>query len=312
MASIQKLGILVVYFIDENEELILDLHLDMIKQNTHVNYTIYAAVNRLSPRLRLKLEQRSDLIICSIPTTDIRLSKEHAYYLETLADIAVSDNVSHLCTLDVDSFPIKPGWAEDLASSLTNESPVAAILREENGDSVLTHPSCTFFERSFWVTYKPQIYPSWKECKCFACLFFYIRNISELDTGIGISYILQQNGLSWRNLTRSNMINEHTVMGGVYSDIIFHLGAGSRSIKLCRKDVQNVHLSTIDKLKLKISRFIPYKPLQSFVSARTLEKRDKLLVPVIEANQLSYNKIRSALLTNPNNYISYLSGAIDE
>ena len=56
--------------------------------------------------------------------------------------VALADGVSHICTLDVDSFPIDDAWIDVLVASAPPASGLTGVLRVENGDVALPHPSC--------------------------------------------------------------------------------------------------------------------------------------------------------------------------
>lgn len=307
--AITKLGILVVYYLDESESAVLSLHLDAIAAHTASSYTIYAAANRLSPAFRSVLERTPNLRICHIPPTELRSSREHAYYLDQLAEQAIADGCSHLCTFDVDSFPIQRGWDTQLAERLTERSPVAAVLRRENGDKVLVHPCCAFFNRGFWETYRPRFLPTWRECRDWAGRFFLARHLIEGDTGIGISYALHKHGLGWHKMLRSNAAEDHYLIGGIYDDLIFHLGASTRGTKQFRGDERFVALPIMIRLRLSLGRYIPIRPLKRLVTRGALETRDRLLAPMQAENQRAFDKVRAELLAAPERYFARLRGA---
>jgi len=209
-----RLGIVVVYLIDEDDEQLLDLHLSQIKRCTQVPYTIYASVNRLQPGFRRKLEQRPDVMICDIPNTDLRGMEEHAHYLECLTRVAIEDGVSHVVTLHVDSFPIRSGWAEELAQKLS-ETCVFATLENIN-------TACLFFTRDFFLKYHPAFLLS---DQVYASLEFkqYLERLKPIvHSGIGYGFNAYVEGLSWYSL-REFVTDATYPFGGIYDDLIFHL-----------------------------------------------------------------------------------------
>jgi len=302
-----NLAILVVYFLDKRDEQLLDIHLKFIEKYTDVPYTIYAATNRLLPNLVERLAQYPQVKICELPDTDLRVSLEHAFYIEGLTRAAIKDGATHLCTLDVDSFPIRYGWATELGEAISDDRPVAAILRKENGDEVLTHPSCLFFSHDFYEKYKPRYFPRPKEIFDPAYWLFFYSHLGECDTGIGFSYILRKNNLNWYRILRSNRYEDHYIMGGIYGDMIFHLGASSRGIKIFKLDRKNVKLPLKLRILHGISKFLPIPVLRDKLKAYLQHNIYTLLDSQIKKNDAAYVKIRSSLLKNPESYIEQLT-----
>ena len=128
-----KLGIVVVYLVTERNEKLLDLHLSQIENNTEVPYKIYGSAARLYPKFRQKLQQNPNVKICDCRQyieEHKQRRYEHSFYLEQLIKFAIDDGVSHVAVLHVDSFPIRPGWAKELAAKLSETCAVAGIMRE--------------------------------------------------------------------------------------------------------------------------------------------------------------------------------------
>ena len=146
------LGIVVVYKVKEENGALLDLHLNQIGLMTNVPYTIYAGVHNLQPEFRRRLEVESNLKICLLPETDLRMHAEHSFYLERLVRTAIDDGVSHVVILHVDSFPIRPDWVETILNSLTGEY----VLTTVSHDHYLIHYTvCLFFTKKYYQTYNP-------------------------------------------------------------------------------------------------------------------------------------------------------------
>lgn len=218
-----KLGIVVVYLVNEEDEKLLDLHLDQIEKHTQTPCTIYGSVNRLVPKFGQKLEQHPRVRICKCPTTDLRDKEEHSFYLEHLIRVAIEDGVSHVAILHVDSFPIRSGWAEELASRLSDSCVLAAIVRDEKHDrKPLT--ACLFFHRDFYLKYHPTLLLSEAERSSPKYKQYCQEFEPVVESGIGYGFKAYSEGLSWYPLLKSNRGEDYGWSGGIYDDLIFHLG----------------------------------------------------------------------------------------
>lgn len=218
-----KLGIVVVYLVSEENEKLLDLHLNQIERYTTVPYTVYGSINRLLTKFRQKLESNPKVKICECPATHLRDVEEHSFYLEHLVRNAIEDSSSHIVTLHVDSFPICSGWAEELAGKLSESRVFAA-------PSYGAYTACLFFKRDFYLKYRPSFFlseaerasPKFKQfCEEFGPL---------VHSGIGYLFRAYREGLSWHPLTESNKGNARYVFfSSIYDDCIFHLGPAVKS-----------------------------------------------------------------------------------
>jgi hypothetical protein len=153
---------------------------------------------------------------------------ENAYYLDHLVDLAMADGVTHLCTLHVDSFPVRSGWVDHLLERTRGSVAVAGMLRAENGDTMLPMPACLFCTREFveaaeprfTITPETEALPDWPP--------FLERYRGEFDTGFGYAFALHRLGMGFSPLLRSNLRNDHYLFAGIYDDVVFHLGAAAR------------------------------------------------------------------------------------
>ena len=216
-----KLGIIVVYFVKEENEALLKLHLEHIEKYTTVPYTIYASVNRLAPTFLDTVSQAKNLKICDIPTTELRSDSEQIYYLENLIDAAIKDGATHIATLHVDSFPIRSDWVQTLAAKLSGSS-VFAIPFYGN------YTSCLFFEAGFYLKYKPEFVLTKEEFSSVQYRQFckWLPHIPH--AGVGFFWKAYLEKLTWFPLTESKKRNARYVFhSNVYNDVIFHLNAAA-------------------------------------------------------------------------------------
>lgn len=207
-----KLGIVVVYLVGPENGALLDLHLGQIEKHTRLPYTIYGSVNRLQPEFRRRLERQPQVKICDCPTTDLRSSEEHSHYLEYLTKFAIEDGASHVVTLHVDSFPVRPGWEEELALNLTGSCAFTTIER--------INTACLFFHRDFYLKYAPSFLPSENQKKRWSFKKF-LRTYNAIPhSGSGFGFAAFENGLTWHVLPRTTTF---AAFGRIYADLIFHL-----------------------------------------------------------------------------------------
>jgi len=221
-----KLGIAVVYLVSERDEGLLRLHFDQIEKYTQVPYTLYGAANRLLPQFRLLLEANPRVRICDGPTVDARGSEEHSFYLERLIKTAVDEGCTHIATFHVDSFPIRAGWAEELAGLLSDGCPLAAAMIDERFDRK-PNTACIFLRSDFYERYRPKLLLSEEERSTDAYTKYRRAYPHIPDSGVGLGFKLHTEGLTWHPLVRSNRATKQSAFGGVFGELIFHLGGAA-------------------------------------------------------------------------------------
>ncbi|MGZ4675012.1 MAG: hypothetical protein ACXVJ7_03120 [Acidimicrobiia bacterium] len=233
---IRELRLLVVYVVrDDDDEFLLDLHLDRVARHTTVPYRILAATPHVTARAAAVLAARPDVEVVPIPPFGERGSREHAHHLDALLARAVADtDADHLGTLDLDSFPVRDAW-HDLLLAPSPPPGIAGILRRENGDTVLPHPSCLLLPRRFVEAHPVSFSPDSDGTREFR--EFLRRTGQRADTGIRLARLLSDTGTPWHRVTRSNAVDLHPVIAGLYGDAVFHLGAGTRRRTVFRRDL---------------------------------------------------------------------------
>jgi len=293
-----KLGIVVVYLVNEEDEKLLDLHLNQIEKHTQIPYTIYGSVKRLALKFRPKLEQHPKVRICECPTTNLRDKEEHSFYLEHLIRAAMEDGVSHVAILHVDSFPICSGWAEELAGKLSESCVLAAIARDEKHDrQPLT--ACIFFHRGFYLKYQPTLLLSGAERSSSEYKQYRQEFPHVGDSGIGYGFKIYSEGLSWLPLLKSNKGEDYGFSGGIYGDLVFHLGGaiwlGDEALKntgILRKLSSVLFLNRMQEA---MKRIIPRPFWKYFHGPVNLMVKKPL-----------FEQLRTRLFEDPESFLNYL------
>lgn len=310
-----KLGIAVIYLVSEKNESLFDLHLKQIEKHTQVPYTIYGSANRLLPGFRQRLKQHPRVKICDCPTTDLRGAAEHSYYLEQLVKMAIEDGASHVVTLHVDSFPIRSGWAEELADKLSDSCVFATLDSYER-----INTACLFFQRDFYLNYHPKFLLSESESARPECeQFFRLMNIYKSHSGNGYGFKAYSEGLTWYYLLDSTNSEVYDAHGRIYDDMIFHLIGAVRigdDIGVVRNGdkhyvKQSVLTTSHFVLSLKrvtkiVKQFIPksMRKILLLTSSPMEPILDKLINRPKTAHEFKHD--RAQLLENPESYLNNL------
>jgi hypothetical protein len=249
------------------------------------------------------LDAQPNVVVCDTPDTDLRGSREHAFHLDGLAQQALAAGVTHVCTLDVDSFPIRDDWVDVVAAQMPDASGLAAVLRVENGDTALPHPSCTFARRELFERFSPSFSPDSDGTPEFRA--FLRATGQSADTGIRLGYALWSAGLPWGQLVRTNTVNPHYLMAGIYADAVFHLGGVGRG-KLFRKDLEQsaVHRLSRPIERLPVGAGAPADAKRALLRRVRGRKEDRLAAQ----NRDFYAVLRAWLLSDPDGLLAYLRG----
>ena len=299
-----RLAIAVVYFLKDDADLpFLEIHFDRIARHTNVPYTIYAAANRVTPAARTVIDARPDVVVCDVAPTELRGSREHAHHLDALVHVALEDPVSHLCTLDVDSFPVHDDWVARIAAAAPAQSGLAGILRVENGDVALPHPSCILATRAFFERFTPSFSPDTDGSAEFRR---FLRSTGQsADTGIRLGYALWSQHLAWGHLLRSNVVDPDGLMAGIYADSVFHMGGIGRG-KLFRRDVD---ASTVHRLTRPLER-LPVRGARAVRAQRAVLRRlrGSTEARLAARNRETYALLRGWLFSDPDGFVTFLRG----
>lgn len=298
-----RLAILVVYYLRDDDDLpLLRLHLDRVGRTT-APATVYGTANRATPAARALLEAQPGLTLVDVADTELRGSREHAYYLDRLVEHALATDATHLCTMDVDAFPVRDDWVEVVRHAVTPDGGLAGISRVENGDTELPHPSCTLARRDFFERFAPSFSPDADGTPEFRR--FLHETGQRGDTGVRLGYALWAAGLPWGRLVRTNAVNPHYLMAGVYGDAVFHLGGIGRG-KLFRADLAG---SRVHRLTRPLERLpVGHGAAASAKRAVLQRLRGSREAELAARNAAVFADIRDRLLDDPDAYLAYLRG----
>ena len=125
----------------------------------------------------------------------------------------VPTDFDYVVTLDTDSFPVREDWLDVLISACEDGAALAGVYRDEMAPTI-----------------RPFIHVSGlcvRRHDLRALNVSFARKRSQ-DIGQNITEEFQRLGRKITPLERSNDVDCHFLIGGIYGDVIYHHGAGSR------------------------------------------------------------------------------------
>lgn len=303
-----KLGIVVVYLVTERNEALLDLHLRQIEKNTQVPYTIYGSANRLLTQFREKLEKDPKVRICEcVPYEDTHIERryEHSFYLEQLIKAAVEDGVSHVCILHVDSFPVYPGWAEELAGRLSDKCVLAGIQRDDEIDQK-PMTACMFFHRDFYLEECPRLLLTESELDSEKYKQYVQEYPHSADSGVGYGFKIFARGLSWYPLRNSDRNGREAMFGRFHGDLIFHLSSAVQiedSPSILFRNVTVDLRSPFRRFMAGLAKIILPSGIKDRLKRRLPES---MRPPREDLEKAAFERVRQKLLQDPESFITAL------
>lgn len=149
-------------------------------------------------------------------------SGRHAGKLNHLARVACSDAAADdlLIFIDGDAIPI----ADPLPTIVDALSTTAlvAVRRDENLGDLQPHPCFCATTVGTWM----ELGGDWSNGATWTTA----AGREESDVGGNLRWQLDRAGLSWTPLRRSNRVDLHPLWFAVYGEIVYHHGAGFRSM----------------------------------------------------------------------------------
>jgi hypothetical protein len=197
----------------------IDLCLRQVQRHSQNPAEILVWDNSYLPEHRAIMAQYDNVTVYDDPgKVDVR----HGAALDRLVGL-VPETAEWVITLDTDAFPIRDRWIEELVDPLVGGAALVGVWRDEMQAQITpyVHPSCLAARR-----------------KTLVDLGIPFKRASGQDVGQNISLALAGEGRSFGRLTRTNVRNPHFLMAGIYGDLIYHHGAGSRKAGFWTSDEQ--------------------------------------------------------------------------
>jgi hypothetical protein len=143
------------------------------------------------------------------------LERRHPKALDYLVSRTALE-VDYLVTLDTDSFPVRADWLDVLIAECESGAALAGVYRDEMA------PTVDPFIHVSGLCVRPD------DLRGLDVSFG--KRVAH-DVGQNITQAFLRRGREIAPLRRSNAVNAHFLLGGLYGDVIYHHGAGSRRAK---------------------------------------------------------------------------------
>jgi hypothetical protein len=239
--------------------------------------------------------------ICEMPTPDFRSTREHSYYQDHLVKTAIDDGATHVTTLHVDSFPISPGWAKNLADKLTGTCVLAAVTLEKYSGP---YTACLFFRRDFYVQHNPVFFLAETIRTTPKYHQFSKEYPHNLHSGTGYLFKAYMEGLTWYPMMRTDK-GEKASLASIHGDMIFHLGGAVRYGSEPIKSIGLLERRNFVSFAFKVLRaFKPFIP--KFIKKRYQDRIDQT------AGRQRLKHARNQLLENPESLMNDTSNHVTE
>jgi len=187
----------------------IDPQLRYLEENIDQPFRVYAALEGIAPEQWERFHFAADL------------QGTHPQKLNALAAIVVEraapDDI--LVFIDGDALPIRPiaSWM----SRTLDDYPLVAVRRDENLGDRQPHPCFSFTTCGLWK----EIRGDWGKGGTWT------NSLGDTVTDVGgnLLHRLDDRGIAWLPLLRTNTVDRHPLWFAVYGHRVYHHGAGFRS-----------------------------------------------------------------------------------
>jgi hypothetical protein len=193
----------------------IEIQLRYLERHTEEPYRVYASLDGIDHRHHSRFDQvldHSDL--ATDASTGFRIERKLNLLTAEMVRWAEPDEL--LVIMHGDTFPITD-WV-DPVRRMVAERGLAAIRRDENMEPI-PHWSFCATTPAFWT----EIGGDWSRGPVWEWI-----GHPNSDTGSKLWETLEQRGIDWQPILRTNKVNLHPVWFGIYGDILYHHGAGFR------------------------------------------------------------------------------------
>ncbi len=187
----------------------VDIQLRYLEKNVDEPYRVYAWLDETMS------EQASRFFYA----TDVPVEK-HQVKLTILGDMVAlaAEPDEMIIFIDGDAFPIAP--IVPFLREKLEEYPLVAVRRDENNGDPQPHPCFCATTAGFWR----DLPGDWRR----GATWINPQGKEVTDTGGNLYGLLKEKGIDWYPILRTNKVNPHPLMFGVYGDLVYHHGGGFR------------------------------------------------------------------------------------
>jgi hypothetical protein len=162
-------------------------------------------------------------VVTTLPVT-AEAPSSHAAKLNALAELIArgAEPGDVLIFLDGDAFPVAP--LDSFLEQTLARFPLAAIRRDENLGDKQPHPAFCATTVGFWQ----ELGGDWSRGPEWTWTNDLGWTVE--DTGGKLLAALTEKRVDWYALRRTNRVDLHPVLFGLYDDLVYHHGAGFRQV----------------------------------------------------------------------------------
>jgi hypothetical protein len=207
----------------------IDIQLRYLERNLDEPYRVYAWIDEGMGAQRGKFFYATDVAV-----------DRHELKLSLLGDLvahAARDD-EQIMFIDGDAFPIAP--IGPFLREKLERYPLVAVRRDENNGDPQPHPSFCVTTAGFWRG----LPGDWRRGHTWTNP----QGKQVTDVGGNLLGLIEDAGIEWYPMLRTNRVNPHPLQFGVYEDLVYHHGGGFRLTaggRLWRASVEDKLNSTL-------------------------------------------------------------------